>query len=43
MLLLFLTDRWILHEKMEVGIAIGTAAGLTSGTATGGPGMEAIG
>ena len=32
-----------LREKMEVGIAIGIAAALTSGTAVGGPGMEAIG
>ena len=32
-----------LHEKMEIGIAIGIAAALTSGTAIGGPGTEAFG
>ena len=32
-----------LHEKMEVGIAIGIAAALTSGMDGGGPGTEAFG
>ena len=32
-----------LREKMGVGIAIGIAAALTSGTAIGGPGTEAFG
>jgi len=32
-----------LHEKMGIGIAIGIAAALTSGTDIGGPGTEAIG
>jgi hypothetical protein len=31
------------HEKMGIGIAIGIAAALTSGTAIGGPGTKAFG